>query len=48
MQKAPYALNVSEKAQTDYNNFIYGTMATLDLSPGCHNYYTNGKGEATF
>jgi cation diffusion facilitator CzcD-associated flavoprotein CzcO len=48
-RKAPYALNVSEKAQEDYNKYIYGAMGNIAiLSPGCHNYYTNDKGEATF
>ena len=48
-QASPYALNVSEKAQAEYNRDIYSQMGNIAvLSPGCHNYYTNKKGEATF
>lgn len=48
-QNAPYALNVTEKAQREYNIWIQGQIGPVAvISPNCHNYYTNDKGELTF
>lgn len=50
-EKGPYALYVDEDAQSAYNKFIKDkkTMGPIAvLAPGCKNFYTNSKGEATF
>lgn len=45
----PYALEITEKAQSEYNDYIQNNMGNIAiLSPGCNNYYTNSKGEATY
>ena len=45
----PFALNVSEKAESDYNAWIQRSMGNIAIiSPNCHNYYTNASGEITF
>ncbi|KAI9743669.1 MAG: hypothetical protein M1818_002985 [Claussenomyces sp. TS43310] len=48
-RKGPYAVNVKQKVQENYNDYIQNNMGDIAIkSPNCSNYYTNARGEITF